>query len=172
MIFKLSHCENPYEVIANYIGNHSEVIEDMIAVLEIDGVRKNELLEYEYDNDSFMFLNDWWEGESEISLIDYYPVRQACNSKTSVPMEVLNKINELVSEGYTVCFKFHPGDYIGIEVTYDREYHANYRLAHLDDNKPDHLSDCIVVILDDLRHKIEYLKGYLEKEQEEHHETV
>lgn len=99
MIFKLSHCEYPYEVIANYISNHSEVIEDMIAVIEIDGVRRNELLEYDFDNDSFMFLSDWWEGEQEIALIDYFPVSEACNPKTYIPpteriMELITMIKE------------------------------------------------------------------------------
>ena len=87
MIFKLSHCKNPYEVIATYIKNHSKVIEDMIAVIEIDGVRTNELLEYDFDNDDFMFLSDWWEGEQEIALIDFFPVSEACNPKTSIPIE-------------------------------------------------------------------------------------
>lgn len=84
----------------------------------------------------------------------------------AIPMEVPNKINELVLEGYTVCFKFYPGDYLSIEVTYDNVYHAKHMLARLDDIKPEHVSDCIVTILDDLRHKIEYLKEYLEKEHE------
>lgn len=96
MIFKLSHCEYPYEVIENYISNHSEVIEDMVAVIEIDGVRRNELLEYDFDNDSFMFLSDWWEGEQEVALIDFFPVSEACNPKTSIPIEwIQNKIDML-----------------------------------------------------------------------------
>lgn len=92
MILKLTHCENPYEVIANYISNHSKVIEDMIAVIEIDGDRRNELLEYDFDNDSFMFLSDWWEGEQEIALIDYFPVSEACNPKASMSIILLELI--------------------------------------------------------------------------------
>lgn len=99
MILKLTYCENPYEVIADYISNHSVVIEDMIAVIEIDGVRRNELLEYDYDNDSFMFLSDWWEGEQEVALIDYFPVSEACNPKTYIPpierfIELITMIKE------------------------------------------------------------------------------
>lgn len=85
----------------------------------------------------------------------------------AIPMEVLNKINELVLEGYTVCFKLYPGDYISIEVTYDRVYHANHMLTHLDYIKPEHVSDCIVMILDDLKHKIQQLK-----EDRKQHEIV
>ena len=103
MILKLSHCKNPYEVIANYISNHLVEIEDMIAVIEIDGVRRNELLEYDYDNDSFMFLNDWWEGEHDVALIDYFPVSEACNPKTYIPpierfMELITMIKEQESK--------------------------------------------------------------------------
>lgn len=99
MILKLSHCKNPYEVIANYIENHSEVIEDMIAVLEIDGVRTNKLLEYDFENGGFIFLSDWWEGEQEIALIDFFPVSEACNPKTYIPpieqiMELVKMIKE------------------------------------------------------------------------------
>ena len=104
---------------------------------------------------------DYMDGVKDtLEYIDSLPTVDA------IPMKVPNKINELVSEGYTVCFKFHPGDYIGIEVTYDRVYHAKHMLTRLDDIKPEHVSDCVVTILDDLKHKIEYLKGYLEKGHE------
>lgn len=82
-------------------------------------------------------------------------------------MEILNKINELVLEGYTVCFKLYPGDYVGIKVSYDNFYHANHILPHLDDIKPEHVPDCIVVTLDDLKHKIEQLK-----ENSKQHENI
>ena len=78
-------------------------------------------------------------------------------------MEILNKISELVSEGYTVCFKSYPGGRVYIELTYDNFYHANHLLAHLDVIKQGYDSDCVVTILDCLKHKIEQQKEYWDK---------
>ena len=165
MILKVPKGEDPYTVIGNYIRDNVKAIEDMIATIEINGSRINELFEaYPTEEGYFMWESDWWEGEEDVALIDFFPVSEACNPKTSISMEVLNKINELSLEGYTVCFKFHSGDCVGIEMTYDRSYHANHMLTNLDDIKPEHMSDCIMAILNGLKHKIEYLKEYLEKE--------
>ena len=79
MILKVEKDQNPYNVIERYIYEHLEVMEDMIAVLEIDGERTNELLEVDSDLDGFTWLNGWWEGEPEIALIDFFSVESACN---------------------------------------------------------------------------------------------
>ena len=81
---------------------------------------------------------------------------------TCKSQDYINKINELVLEGYAVCFKFYPDSCVAIEVTYDYFYHANYKFARLDDIKP----DCVVTILDCLKHKIEQQKEYWEKQNE------
>ena len=99
MILKVEKGQNPYYVIERYIYEHTEVMEEMIAVLEIDGVRTNELLEYDFENGGFIFLSDWWEGEQEIALIDFFPVSEACNPKTYIPpieqiMELVKMIKE------------------------------------------------------------------------------
>ena len=88
VIFKVNKGQNPYYVIERYIYEHTEVIEDMIAVLEIDGVRTNELLEVDaWEHDGWIWLNDCWEGEPEIALIDFFPVSEACNLKNAVPID-------------------------------------------------------------------------------------
>ena len=101
MIFKVKKGQSPYYVIERYIYEHTEVMEDMIAVLEIDGVRTNELLEVDAYYDGWIWLNDWWEGQPEIALIDYFPVSQACNPKNAVPIEWLRqKQNEHTNDGF------------------------------------------------------------------------
>lgn len=101
MILKVEKGQDPYYVIERYIYEHKEVMEEMIAVLEIDGVRTNELLEVDSYYDGWIWLNDWWEGEPEIALIDYFPVSEACNPKTSIPIEWLRqKQNEHSNDGF------------------------------------------------------------------------
>ena len=91
MILKVKKGQDPYYVIERYIYEHTEVLEDMIAVLEIDGVRTNELLEVDSYYDGWIWLNDWWEGQPEIALIDFFPVSEACNSKNAVPIVWIQK---------------------------------------------------------------------------------
>lgn len=101
MILKVEKGQDPYYVIERYIYEHMEVMEEMIAVLEIDGVRTNELLEVDAYYDGWIWLNDWWEGEPEIYLIDYFPVSEACNPKASIPVEWLRqKQNEHANDGF------------------------------------------------------------------------
>lgn len=95
MILKVKKGQNPYYVIERYIYEHTEVLEDMIAVLEIDGVRTNELLEVDSYYDGWIWVNDWWEGEPEVSLIDFFPVSEACNPKTSISIDWLSNIAKL-----------------------------------------------------------------------------
>ena len=90
-MLKVEKGQDPYYVIERYIYEHTEVLEDMIAVLEIDGVRTNELLEVDAYYDGFGWLNDWWEGEPEIALIDFFPVSEAISPKTSIPVEWINQ---------------------------------------------------------------------------------
>ena len=78
-LIKVNKNENPYDVIGNYIEKHIPVIDNVIAVISIDGTIHNELLLVEITyNNNFVWLNDWWEGEENVELIDFFFVSEAC----------------------------------------------------------------------------------------------
>ena len=78
LMFKVPNGQNPYSTIGRYIRDNTTAIEDMIAVIEIDGVTINELLLVDMHEDGyFVWKSDWWEGEKDISLIDFFPVSDA-----------------------------------------------------------------------------------------------
>lgn len=78
LMFKVPNGQNPYSTIGRYIRDNTTTIEDMIAVIEIDGVTINELLLVDMHEDGyFVWKSDWWEGEKDISLIDFFPVSDA-----------------------------------------------------------------------------------------------
>lgn len=73
---------NPYDEIGNYIKNHITVAEDIIATIEIDGRITNELFMVEIKDDlDFVWKSDWWEGENDVKLIDFFPVSEAVRDK-------------------------------------------------------------------------------------------
>ena len=78
-LLKINKNENPYSIIGNYIENHISLIDNIIATISIDGIIHNELflVEITYNN-NFVWLNDWWEGEENIELIDFFFVSDAC----------------------------------------------------------------------------------------------
>ena len=80
-MFKVPDGKDPYDEIGNYIRDHITVIEDMIAVININGVETNELLLVDMNSENyFVWKTDWWEGEKNISLIDFFPVSDAQRS--------------------------------------------------------------------------------------------
>ena len=89
MILKVKQNENPYDVIVNYIEKHIPVIDDIIAVISIDGEIRNELLLVEISStNNFVWQIDWWEGEKNVELIDFFFVSDACKK---------NNNNDLIS---------------------------------------------------------------------------
>ena len=88
LIFKVPDGQNPYSTIGRYIEDNITAIEDMIAVIEIDGITMNELLLVDMHEDGyFVWKSDWWEGEKDIALIDFFPVSDA--QKPSAPHEII-----------------------------------------------------------------------------------
>ena len=70
--------QDAYSVIGNYISNHITAIEDMIAVIRIDGCITNELYMVDMETDGYFYWkSDWWEGEEDVALIDFFPVSEA-----------------------------------------------------------------------------------------------
>ena len=77
-MLKVPNGQDPYSVIGQYIQNHITAIEDIIATIEIDGIRTNELFMVDMQQDGyFVWKSDWYEGEKNIALIDFFPVSDA-----------------------------------------------------------------------------------------------
>lgn len=81
-MIKVKKGQDPYSVIGQYIRDHVSAIEDMIAVIDIDGKTSNELFMVDMEVDGyFIWKSDWYEGEENVVLIDFFPVSDACNPK-------------------------------------------------------------------------------------------
>lgn len=81
-MIKVKKSQDPYSVIGQYIRDHVSAIEDMIAVIEIDGKTSNELFMVDMTVDGyFIWKSDWYEGGENVVLIDFFPVSDACNPK-------------------------------------------------------------------------------------------
>ena len=77
-MLKVPNGQDPYNVIGQYIQNHITAIEDIIAVIEIDGITTNQLFMVDMQEDGyFVWKSDWYEGEQNIALIDFFPVSEA-----------------------------------------------------------------------------------------------
>ena len=86
MILKVKRNENPYDIIGNYIEKHIPVIDDIIAVISIDGEIRNELLLVDGEigsTNNFVWQIDWWEGEENVELIDFFFVSDACKNNNN-----------------------------------------------------------------------------------------
>lgn len=80
-MIKVIEGQDPYSVIGKYIRSHINAIEDIIAVIEIDGVETNQLFMVNMNEDGyFIWKSDWYEGEKDIVLIDFFPVSEAKKS--------------------------------------------------------------------------------------------
>jgi len=78
--------QDAYSVIGNYISNHITAIEDMIAVIRIDGCITNELYMVDMEADGYFYWkSDWWEGEEDVALIDFFPVSEAERPQKWIP---------------------------------------------------------------------------------------
>ena len=79
-MFKVPYRQDPYSAIGKYIRDHITVIEDIIAVIEIDGITTSQLFMVDMDEENyFIWNNDWYEGEKDVALIDFFPVSEAIN---------------------------------------------------------------------------------------------
>ena len=79
-MLKVPYGQDPYSVIGKYIRDHIAAIEDIIAVIEIDDITTNQLFMVDMDEENyFIWNNDWYEGEKDVTLIDFFPVSEAIN---------------------------------------------------------------------------------------------
>lgn len=86
-MIKVEKGQDPYSVIGQYIRDHVSAIEDMIAVIEIDGKTSNELFMVDMQEDGyFVWKSDWYEGEQNIALIDFFPVSNAEPGRKNDPV--------------------------------------------------------------------------------------
>lgn len=84
--------QDAYGVIGNYILNNITAIEDMIAVIQINGVIIKELYMVDMNADGYFYWkSDWWEGEEDVELLDFFPVSDAERFKWTPVSEELPK---------------------------------------------------------------------------------
>lgn len=77
-LINVSKGQDAYSVIGDYILNHAAAIEDMIAVIQVNGVIMKELYMVDMNADGYYYWNnDWWEGENDVALLDFFPVNDA-----------------------------------------------------------------------------------------------
>ena len=78
-LIKVNKNKNPYHIIGEYIEKHTTYVDDIIAVISLDGNIINELFLSEITTESnFIWQRDWWEGEENIELVDFFFVSDAC----------------------------------------------------------------------------------------------
>jgi hypothetical protein len=79
-MIKVPYGQDPYSVIGKYIRDHITAIEDIIAVIKIDDITTNQLFMADMNEENyFIWDNDWYEGEKDVALIDFFPVSEAIN---------------------------------------------------------------------------------------------
>ena len=83
LMLKVPYGQDPYSVIGKYIRDHITAIEDIIAVIKINEVETNQLFMVNMNEENyFIWENDWYEGEKDVALIDFFPVSEAINPST------------------------------------------------------------------------------------------
>ncbi len=83
-LIKVNKNENPYHIIGEYIEKHITCVDDIIAVISLDGNIINELFLVEITTESnFIWQIDWWEGEENVELIDFFFVSEACKANNN-----------------------------------------------------------------------------------------
>lgn len=84
-MFKVPNRQDPYSAIGKYIRDHITVIEDIIAVIRINDIETNQLFTVDTSEENyFIWETDWWEGEEDVTLIDFFPVSEAQRANQSV----------------------------------------------------------------------------------------
>lgn len=75
-----SESKTPYEDIAIYIEDRiNGILDDYVVKIRLNGKTYTELLTY--NGEYFEWLNDWYEGEKEIELLDFFPLEDAVRGK-------------------------------------------------------------------------------------------
>ena len=96
-MFEVPYGQDPYSAIGRYIRENITTIEDIIAVIDINGVETNELFMVDMEKDGyFIWKSDWYEGEENVVLIDFFPVSEAINSSAQ-PNVLDTNVGDMVS---------------------------------------------------------------------------
>jgi hypothetical protein len=66
----------PYSEIADLIEKWCEehYYTDFLVTISINGEPVTEVLEFDGNNVSFVWLHDWWEGEKDVHMLGFYPI--------------------------------------------------------------------------------------------------
>jgi len=100
-MLKVSYGQDPYSVIGKYIRDHITAIEDIIAVIEIDDITTTQLFMVDMDEENyFIWNNDWYEGEKDVALIDFFPVSEAINPSAQPEITDKQAIEHLQESGW------------------------------------------------------------------------
>ena len=79
-MFEVPYGQDPYSAIGKYIREHIVAIEDIIAVIKNGDVITNQLFMVDMNEENyFIWKDDWWEGEKNVALLDFFPVSEAIN---------------------------------------------------------------------------------------------
>ena len=92
-MFKVPNGQDPYSAIGKYIRDHITAIEDIIAVIKINDAETNQLFMVDINEENyFIWENDWWEGEEDITLIDFFPVSEAqCANQNAQSADTISR---------------------------------------------------------------------------------
>ena len=101
-MLKVPYGQDPYSVIGKYIRDHITAIEDIIAVIEIGDITINQLFLVDMNEENyFIWDNDWYEGEKDVALIDFFPVSEAINPSAQPDgVDLFPDISEEYKKGY------------------------------------------------------------------------
>lgn len=105
-MLKVPYGQDPYSVIGKYIRDHITVIEDIIAVIEIDAITTNQLFMVDMNEENyFIWDNDWYEGEKDVALIDFFPVSEAINQSAQPEPRWIPVTERLPEDEYVLISK-------------------------------------------------------------------
>lgn len=148
-MLKVPYGQDPYSVIGEYIQDHITAIEDIIAVIEIDDITTNQLFMVDMNEENyFIWNNDWYEGEKDVALIDFFPVSEAINPSAQpepqwipcserLPEEkdagILKKLGTNKRSDYVIATVEVKGERMAVTAcTYDGEWNWNMKYAFPD----------------------------------------
>jgi len=119
MILKVKQNENPYDVIGNYIEKHIPVIDDVIAVISTDGKIRNELFLVDGEigsTNNCVWQIDWWEGEENVELIDFFFVSDACKNNNNYDLISREQAIEAIETEKIKHGNYLTSSYVGYEM--------------------------------------------------------
>lgn len=76
MVAKIDTSKDPYQEVANIVESACKYYADHLVTLMIDGRFTSQILLFDAEKGCFVWMNDWYEGEKEVSLIGFAPIEK------------------------------------------------------------------------------------------------